>query len=188
MKRLHRTLFILCLAILSPGTAIAADQSGSTDPLIGTRPPEWQVDDWMNSDPESLWSLRGKVIFVRWWTAGCILCASSTESLNVLQERFSANDFFVTGFYHHKGSKPLDAGKVHDYARRFDFRFPIAIDHDWKTLNAWWLDGQYRDYTSVGFLLDRRGNIRYVHEGGRLTRFGNEFETITRLIEELIRQ
>jgi hypothetical protein len=42
----------------------------------------------------------------------------------------------------------------------------IAIDLDWKTLRAYWLDGAKREYTSVSFLIDRKGTIRYIHPGG----------------------
>jgi len=45
------------------------------------------------------------------------------------------------------------------------FTFPVALDADWAALKRWWLN-QERDWTSVSFLLDRQGIIRYVHPGG----------------------
>ncbi|MFL6354154.1 MAG: hypothetical protein ACJ74Z_20205 [Bryobacteraceae bacterium] len=44
-------------------------------------------------------------------------------------------------------------------------RFPIAVDGDWAALKRWWLTKD-RDFTSVSFLVDRSGIIRYVHPGG----------------------
>ena len=54
---------------------------------------------------------------------------------------------------------------VEKAARQKQFTFPIALDANWSALRRWWLDRK-RDYTSVSFLVDRQGNIRYVHAGG----------------------
>jgi hypothetical protein len=45
------------------------------------------------------------------------------------------------------------------------FTFPIAVDGDWTALKRWWLTKD-RDFTSVSFLVDQNGIIRYVHRGG----------------------
>lgn len=79
----------------------------------------------------------------------------------------------------------MSVAAVHDYAKRFDYQFPIAIDHDWRTLQAWWLNTGQRDYTSVSFLLDRDGFIRYVHRGG-LAPGGADFEALEGLIQQLL--
>lgn len=42
--------------------------------------------------------------------------------------------------------------------------FPLAINHGWTTLKRYWLG------TSVSFLLDQHGIIRYVHPGGTITK------------------
>ena len=48
------------------------------------------------------------------------------------------------------------------------WRFPVALDRDWRALDAFWLAHAPRDYTSVSFVLDRQGVIRYVHPGPEL--------------------
>ena len=41
------------------------------------------------------------------------------------------------------------------------------MDTRWSTLERYWLDGHPgRDWTSVSFLIDRDGIIRWVHGGG----------------------
>ena len=51
--------------------------------------------------------------------------------------------------------------------RQHGFRFPIALDDDWEALRSYWLTPvpDYR-FTSVSFLIDREGVIRWVHDGG----------------------
>ena len=45
----------------------------------------------------------------------------------------------VVGFYHHKSDDRLRVEDVKKYARKFGFKFPVAIDPDWRTLRRWWL-------------------------------------------------
>ena len=160
--------------------------SASNESLVGSQPSNWEIADWLNTRPVSLEALRGRVVLVRWWTTGCMLCATSTGALNILHDRYAEEGLFVTGFYHHKSEGPLEVTAVHDYARRFGYRFPIAVDHDWRTLSAWWLNGGERDYTSVSFLLDREGVVRYVHAGGRLSPTSDEFQQLESLIQQLL--
>ncbi len=54
-----------------------------------------------------------------------------------------------------------------------DFEFPVALDNDWATLNEYWLDGQKRSFTSVSFLIDKKGIIRYIHPGGEYHKDGS---------------
>ena len=135
--------------------------------LIGTRAPEWTVSEWIGSEPRTLASLRGRVVLVRWWTApDCPYCAASADGLNELWSKYRDRGLSVLGFYHHKATSPLTRAHVEAQAQRLGFKFPIAIDHDWKTLRHWWLDRAERGWTSVTFVIDREGIIRHIHPGG----------------------
>src|SRR5439155_22843473 len=107
---------------------------------IGTKPPEWDVTHWIQSNPLTLTGLTGKVVLIRWWTApNCPYCAATAPALNEFHEKFKAQGLVVLGFYHHKASGPLDSAKVKSYAEKFGFQFPVSIDRDRKTLRRWWL-------------------------------------------------
>lgn len=135
--------------------------------LIGTRPPEWTLSDWQNSPPLTLGGLRGKAVLIRWWTApGCPYCAASAEALDSFSSKYRERGLVVIGAYHHKQRTPLTPQHVAEQAQRLGFHFPIAIDHDWRTLRAWWLDQPERNWTSVTFLIGRDGTIRHIHGGG----------------------
>ena len=43
----------------------------------------------------------------------------------------------VVGLYHHKSDAPLGPAAVKRSAEEFGFRFPVAIDRQWKTLKRW---------------------------------------------------
>lgn len=135
--------------------------------MIGTRPPEWSFRDWQGSVPLTLESLRGKVVLIRWWTApGCPYCAASADALNRFAEKYRDRGLVVIGVYHHKADTPFTTEHVSAQAKRLGFTFPVAIDHDWHTLQRWWLDKNERGWTSVTFLLGRDGAIRHIHGGG----------------------
>src|SRR5437763_634841 len=112
----------------------------ANDSLIGTKAPEWDVTDWINSKPIALKDLAGKVVLVRWWTApGCPFCKATAPALNEFYARYKDKGLVVVGFYHHKSTSPLDVARVKRSAAKFGFRFPVAIDPDWQTLHRWWL-------------------------------------------------
>jgi peroxiredoxin len=157
--------------------------------LIGTKPPEWDVTDWINSEPLTLKGLAGKVVLVRWWTApNCPYCAATAPALNEFYEKFESQGLVVMGFYHHKASSPLDTSQVEHQAENFGFEFPVAIDRDWKTLRRWWLDDSKKDWTSVSFLLDRHGVIRQIHPGGKYVRGDQAYQVLKAKIEELLKE
>ncbi|HEY8922832.1 MAG TPA: hypothetical protein VIU64_00555, partial [Polyangia bacterium] len=57
--------------------ALTSDEEKAAAHLVGTRPPEWRASEWLNTAPLRLQDLRGKVVVVRWWTAGCPYCSAS---------------------------------------------------------------------------------------------------------------
>ncbi len=179
-KRLLPVLVATMLVLLSlPSTA--------ADKLIGSKAPEWQGTNWLNSPALRLADLRGKVVLVRWWTApDCQYCRATAPALNEFYEHYHSRGLEVVGFYHHKASEPLELEKVEEYSRQFGFRFPVAIDADWKTLHRWWLDGHSRRWTSVSFLLDRRGMIRHIHPGGQYVKGDKDYEAMRSKIEALL--
>ena len=159
----------------------------AADKLVGTRPPEWQVTNWFNGSPAKLEDLRGKVVLVRWWTApDCPYCRATAPALNEFYEKYHEQGLEVIGFYHHKGDEPLKLEAVRKYADKFGFKFPVAIDTDWKTLHQWWLDSGKRDFTSVSFLIDRKGVIRHVHPGGEYVKGDKDYVAIKAAIEKLL--
>jgi thiol-disulfide isomerase/thioredoxin len=178
-------LLVLAAVVWSPVTAAARGE----DELIGTRPPEWEVSDWINSKPLTLMDLSGKVVLVRWWTApGCPFCAATAPALNEFHTKYGDQGLVVIGFYHHKASAPLDVDKVKQSAEKLGFKFPVAIDPDWQTLHRWWLDRGEKKWTSVSFLIDRKGVIRHIHPGGQYAPGDKDYDVMKAKIEELLKE
>jgi peroxiredoxin len=178
MRWLFTTTLVLALTALN----VVAENK-----LIGSQAPEWNVTNWFNSPPLTLQELEGKVVLIRWWTAPqCPYCKATAPALNEFDEEFSKRGLQVIGIYHHKGDSPLKIEAVKKQAGKYGFKFPIAIDSDWRTLKKWWLQGDERKFTSVSFLLDRRGIIRHIHPGGQYVRGDKAYVELKKKIEELL--
>lgn len=153
--------------------------------LYGTTPPAWQVDRWINSAPRSLESLRGKVVLVRWWTAGCPFCSASAPALRTFHKDYGPKGLVVIGMYHHKDDGPFDPAVYEATANKYGFTFPLAFDPEWKTLHSW-MGAVETGFTSVTFLLDKRGVIRHVHPGGEYVAGDAGHTALDRAITELL--
>lgn len=159
-----------------------------TTQVIGHPAPGWQIEHWFNSPPITLESLRGSVVLVRWFMSPeCPYCSGTAPSLNKLYGDYKDRGLVVVGMYHHKRPEPLQPEDVKGYAAHFGFEFPVAVDTDWKTLKRWWLDGhEKRRWTSVSFLLDRKGIVRHVHLGGKYAPGDPDYDTMRGWIEKLV--
>ena len=175
---------------LTTATATAtetAKSAGEGAELIGTPAQEWDATAWIGSPPLKLSALRGKVVLVRWFTStDCPYCTASAPALNQLHADHARRGLVVIGMYHHKRPEPLTTDAVTGWARGYGFRFPVAIDREWRTLNRWWLGAHKRAFTSVSFLIDRRGIIRHIHPGGRLALGEPDFAAMRSKVEELL--
>jgi len=178
-------VWLLAAILGSRATAQSKDTRRASE-LAGMKAQDWHVKGWLNSNPVQLKDLLGKVVLVRWWTSGCPFCVATAPSLNEFYEQYHSRGLDVIGFYHHKSDEPLDPERVHRLAKQLGFKFPIAIDYDWQTLRSWWRDSSKADWTSVSFLIDRTGMIRYVHPGGQYVQGDDDHRALKAKIEQLL--
>jgi peroxiredoxin len=172
-------------------TAQAVAKEG--DELLGKPAPPLAPVAWAQGELTER-DLRGKVVLVRWWTEGCSLCKNTAPALNRLQTDFDGRGLAVVGVFHPKPPRAVGAETVLQAARELGFRFPVAVDEQWTLLHRWWLDTGDRSFTSVSFVLDRSGRIRYIHPGGEFfpserpehARANRDYREIRSLIQRLV--
>lgn len=159
------TRVVVAILLLSGITAPGANVREGAD-RIGIQAPDFKLQHWVNSQPLETEDLRGKVVLVRWWTDTCPYCAATAPALRQLQQEYGPQGLEVIGIFHPKPAGDWSMSRMQKAVARFQFTFPVALDGDWSALKRWWLDGAQRNYTSVSFILDKHGVIRYVHPGG----------------------
>ena len=182
---------LLLLMLLSINQGLIAKEG---DELIGKPAPEWGTLEWMNSQPLKLSELEDKVVLIRWWTETCPFCSRSAPALNEFHDTFKEKGLVVVGMYHPKPPGPRRQQALEKAVKRLGFEFPIALDMDWSRLRRYWLANSRHRWTSVSFLMDKRGKIRYIHPGGEYykeegetrTEAQRDYDELKAMIEKLI--
>jgi peroxiredoxin len=163
---MSRIACIALLILLSTHQPLIAKEG---DNLIGKPAHEWGKLKWLNSEPLKLKDLKakGRVVLIRWWTNTCPFCERSADALNEFHKDLSDDGLVVIGMYHPKPyGRHAPMKEITQAMKQLEFKFPIALDIEWKTLINYWLVPGKRRWTSVSFLIDKAGKIRYIHPGG----------------------
>ena len=133
--------------------------------LIGTPMPAVRFDRWLNTAGDRPPVSSGAVTLYRWWTDTCPFCAKTLPAIEQLQKEFGPRGLKVVAVYHPKPPADVADAKVLAAARRIGWSGAIAIDPHWDAMGAVWLSTGERRATSVSFLVDSHGVIRFVHPG-----------------------
>jgi len=166
--------------------------------LLNHPVPDWPAkpaEKWVQGSPSALSDLRGQVVLVRFFTErSCPYCSETAPALNELHREFSRRGLVVIGVYTPKPDpRPVQPKEARAAARGYGFEFPVVIDDDWGALHALWLDPvPESEFTSASLLVDRRGVVRHVQEGGAYAKDAKDpkaradFEAMHRAIEKLV--
>jgi thiol-disulfide isomerase/thioredoxin len=166
---LFATLFATLMLLLAPLAvrAQAPPDADSPADVLDQPARAWTFDRWIRTAPLSQAQLRGKVVLLRWWTHGCHYCKSTLPEIEALRTRYGAKGLVVIGVFHPKPQRHVQDRWVVSVADSLGFHGPLAVDERWSTLDRWWLKGHPdRNWTSVSFLMDAKGVVRWVHTGG----------------------
>jgi thiol-disulfide isomerase/thioredoxin len=113
-----------------------------------------------NNAPITLASLKGKVVLVDFWTYSCINCIRTLPHLNDWYQRYADKGFVIVGVH----SPEFEFEKNHDNVKaavqKFGIKYPVILDSDHGTWNAYGNQYWPRDY-----LVDSQGYIRHDHIG-----------------------
>ena len=167
-----------CAVLLNSNTPLAdgqaADKTSDVETLpssrggqdlVGKPLPELQFDRWLNTPGGKPVEVSDSVTLYRWWTDTCPYCAATLPSIETLRAKYGPLGLKVVAVYHPKPPREVKDQPVLAAAERIGYAGPIAIDADWSQLRKVWLTAGRRAATSVTFLVDRRGTIRFVHPG-----------------------
>ena len=105
--------------------------------------------------PVAMPSLKGNVVYVDFWASWCVPCRLSMPALDDLYRKNRSRGFAVVGV--NKDATPADA-------KRFLAKVPVSFSlvRDPEDAAAKGFDVKAMP---SGYLVDRRGVVRYVHRG-----------------------
>ena len=126
-----------------------------------TKAPEFTgLSGWINSEPKTLASLKGKVILIDFWTYSCINCIRTQPYLKQWYSTYKDSGLEIIGIHAPEFAFEKNPQNVADAAKKAGLNYPIALDNDFSTWNAFG-----NQYWPASYLIDKQGNIRRYHGG-----------------------
>lgn len=151
-------------------------------PQVACQAPELRdVAEWINTEPLTLESLRGRVVVLHFFAFACSNCIKNQPHYKSWHDRYAGKDVTVLGIHTPETSRERNISNLRADVEARELRYPIAVDaqaSNWAAWgNQWW--------PSV-YLIDRRGKVRYWWYG-ELNWQGAEGEAFMRTkIDELL--
>lgn len=130
-----------------------------------------------NGKPITLADLRGNVVLFDFWTYTCINCIRTIPYLNEWYDRYGDQGFVILGVHSPEFDFEKNIQNVQNAVNEFGIKYPIVLDSDHKTWNAY-----KNNYWPRHYLIDSQGYIREDHigEGG----YNETEKTIQTLLAE----
>ncbi len=161
--------------IVSLGGKIVASEKSASDKKIAVVPKSDKYklakeittpDGFINTDgkPVTIGEFVGKkVALIDFWTYSCINCQRTTPYLNAWYEKYKDKGFVIIGVHTPEFEFEKVYQNVLDATKRLGIKYPVVLDNDYSTWNAY----QNRFWPRK-YLIDIDGYVIYDHigEGG----------------------
>jgi cytochrome c biogenesis protein CcdA/thiol-disulfide isomerase/thioredoxin len=118
------------------------------------------IQAWINSNPQTLASLKGKVVLIDFWTYSCINCIRSLPYVEGWYQHYQKDGFVVIGVQAPEFAFEKIQSNVEAAVKKDKLTYPIALDNDLQTWDAF-----HNQYWPAEYLIDRDGNVRRQHFG-----------------------
>jgi len=132
---------------------------------------------WFNTEGRalSLGDLRGKVVAVEMWTAGCYNCLNTLPYVKRWYAKYGEAGLVVVGVHTPEFASEHSRQYVQEALGRLGITYPVVLDNDYRIWNAY-----HNAYWPTLYLIDKKGQLRYTHIGE------GEYDTTERTIAKLL--
>src|ERR1044072_4745731 len=158
------------------GCAVQRMTNATTQlPIEGEMPSLEGAALWLNSQPLTADSLRGKVVLVQFCTYTCINWLRTLPYVRAWDEKYKGQGLIVVGVHTPEFEFEKDLDNVRRALKEMRVVYPVAVDNDY----AIWRAFENRYWPALYFV-DARGRIRHHHFGE------GEYEQSERVIQRLL--
>ena len=161
---------LFCLAALGALPALAT--TGDTL-RAGAPAPGFELKS-SSGKPVSLSSLKGQIVLVNFWASWCGPCRKEMPILEQLNHQYHNKGVTLVGV-----NVEPDSGAANDWLKATPVSFPILFDVDSKVSKLYQVEGMPNTV-----ILDRKGNVRYIHRGYQPGAENEYLDQIRALIRE----
>ncbi|HEX3610753.1 MAG TPA: cytochrome c biogenesis protein DipZ [Sporichthyaceae bacterium] len=163
---------------------LATDEGCAPDSDViqncGPAPEFAGITSWLNTPdgkPLKISDLAGKVVLVDFWTYSCINCQRTLPYVEGWAKKYAADGLVVVGVHSPEFAFEHVKSNVVEQAARLGVRYPIALDNDFSTWNAY-----SNEYWPAEYLIDATGTVRHRSFGE------GSYQTTENLIRQLLSQ
>lgn len=169
----------ILLVSIGAGLMVLAFEGVREEPSLENATPYIEIvapSGFVNTEGITLGELVGnKVILVDFMTYSCINCQRTFPYLNDWYEKYKDQGLEIVGIHTPEFAFERDRENVRAAAAEFGLQFPIVLDNEYATWNA------YKNrYWPRKYLIDIHGNIIYDHIGE------GAYEETERVIQEAL--
>ena len=172
-----RSLWIVITAglVLSLALLYRHQQPGSAKPAFGTHPvaPDFSLVTVYGQNL-NLTGYRGKVVLLNFWATWCGPCQQEMPLLDQMYKKYKPAGFTLIGVNVDK-----EAPAVKELLARKPVSFPVLLDPANQVSKAYHVDEM-----PSSVIIDRKGEIRYIHRGYRPGDENEYQDRIRQLIQE----
>ena len=118
------------------------------------------ITGWINSEPFTLESQRGKVVLVDFWTFNCVNCIRTFPYLKKWHQKYAENGLVIVGVHSPEFEFERSLENVMAATIKHGLEYPVAQDNGFATWRAY-----TNRYWPAKYLIDKNGYIRYTHFG-----------------------
>jgi thiol-disulfide isomerase/thioredoxin len=122
--------------------------------------PEFASGDWINSEPLTIKSLRGRVVLVDFWTFRCYNCRNTLPAIKDWDARYRDKGLTIVGVHSPEFDEERKLENVRHEVAELQIRYPVVTDIDYATWRAY----DVAAWPTI-FVLDKSGRIRWTHVG-----------------------
>jgi cytochrome c biogenesis protein CcdA/thiol-disulfide isomerase/thioredoxin len=130
------------------------------DAADGTLPTFNGATEWINSQPLTPGSLRGKVVLVDFWTFACYNCLNALPHVKALEAKYRDKGLVVIGVHTPELARERVLENVRREVMRLGITYPVVVDNDYAIWNAF-----HNEYWPAAYYADATGKLRFSHFG-----------------------
>src|SRR5574338_87774 len=141
--------------------------------------PELQgIAGYINTDADKLKELiKGKVVLYDIWTYSCINCQRTIPYITAWDEKYSDKGLVIIGIHSPEFEFEKDINNVELATKKFGIKYPVVLDNDMKTWDAF-----ENHYWPRKYIADDDGYIRYDHIGE------GDYDETEKVIQQLLQE
>lgn len=143
-------------------TQAVAQQSGLQDALANpyVAPELAGIEAWLNSNPLTIQSLKGKVVLIDFWTYSCINCVRTLPYVTKWDRIYRDKGLVVIGVHAPEFEFEKKKANVEDAIAKHQIEYPVALDNRFDSWTAF-----KNRYWPAHYLIDQEGRVVYTHFG-----------------------